>query len=330
MLSFVREFAEAVFQGGGHVLHGSHPSFTPVLLAEAAKYMAGGGRKDCLTLAVSKFWSKDNKLVPVQDWRSTCMVYEIPEATGESARDDSLQLLRKWMSDRCDAFVAVGGRWWHEVAGRAGVPIEASMAVERGLPCFLLGGLGGAAHDYVRDHPAVISSLKNGLDDATNRSIATNEDVGSLIQLVCDQLARLPLVKGRVSDGISFRILALDGGGIRGAFTASVLATLEHLLGVPIAESFDLVAGTSTGGILAVGLGMGLTSGQMLNFYRDKGSVIFPMTQLHGRWKHEIRHVFRPKFSQDILLRELKKSVFPRQKREGTRRFPVSLSYSCL
>lgn len=311
IVSFVGQFAAAVFRGGGHILHGSHPSFTPTLLEEASKYIASGGRKDCLTLAVSKLWSKNPELVPVQRWRECCMVYETPEATGENARDDSLDVLRRWMSVRCDAFVAVGGKWWHEVAGRAGVPLEAGLAIERGLPCFLLGGLGGSARDYVRDHPALLQSLRNGFDEGANQRIATQEDVSDLVQLICQQLSRLPLVRGRVSEGVSFRILALDGGGIKGAFTASVLATLEEALGESVGSQFDLIAGTSTGGILAIGLGMGLHPCDMLKFYRDRGPVIFPITRLHKHWKREFLHFFRPKHSQDVLLRELKSAYLP-------------------
>ncbi len=310
ILEFVGQFAATVYRAGGHIVHGSHPSFTPILLDEAKKHRKNGGRKDCLTLAVSKLWSKDTNVVPVQDWRETCTVYEIPEATGEPVRDNSLQELRNWMSDNCDAFVAVGGMWWKEVAGRSGVPLEAGLAIERGVPCFLLGGLDGAAHDYVRDHPEVIRSLKNGLDEATNQSLATEDNVGGIVQRVCDQLSRLPLVRGRVSDGISFRILALDGGGIKGAFTASVLATLEDSLGLSIVDQFDMVAGTSTGGILAIGLGMGLHSQKLLQFYRERGPVIFPVTRLHQQWWRKVRHFFQPKYSQGVLLRELRKAYF--------------------
>jgi patatin-like phospholipase/acyl hydrolase len=316
ILEFVGRFAATVFQAGGHILHGSHPSFTPTLLAEARKHRTNGGRKDCLTLAVSKLWSKDTNAVPVQDWRETCMVYETPEATEEPVRDRSLQILREWMSARCDAFVAVGGMWWEEVAGRSGVPVEVGLAIERGVPCFLLGGLGGAAHDYVRDHPEVIRALKNGLDDVANQSLSTEENVGGIVQYVCDQLSRLPLVRGRVSDGISFRILALDGGGIKGAYTASVLATLEQALGLPIVDYFDLVAGTSTGGILAIGLGMGLDSQQLLQFYRDRGTVIFPVTSFHKRLWRKFLHLFRPKYSQGVLLRELETAYYPDDQRK--------------
>ena len=314
MVDFVRQFAAAVFRGGGHILHGSHPSFTSVLLEEAEKYVAGGGRKDCLTLAVSRHWSKNADQVPVRAWRERCMVYETPEAEGEDARDDSLAILREWMSVRCDSLVAVGGMWWQEVAGRAGVPLEAGLAIDRGLPCFLLGGLGGAARDFVESHPSLMNSLKNGFDEATNRVIATQVNVGDLVQRIFQQLSRLPVVRGRVSDGVSFRILALDGGGIKGAFTASVLATLAQSLDEPIAERFDLIAGTSTGGILAIALGMGMDAKDMLRFYRERGPVIFPTMRIHKRWGHKIRHAFRPKHSQEVLYRELERAYFPNGK----------------
>ena len=52
-----------------------------------------------------------------------------------------------------------------------------------------------------------------------------------------------------------FQILALDGGGIKGLFSAGILAFLEQDLHCSIAEHFDLITGTSTGGIIALGLG---------------------------------------------------------------------------
>lgn len=51
-----------------------------------------------------------------------------------------------------------------------------------------------------------------------------------------------------------FRILSIDGGGVRGIVSALVLAELEERSGRPVAELVDLVAGTSTGAILALGL----------------------------------------------------------------------------
>ena len=63
------------------------------------------------------------------------------------------KILRQWMAERCDAFVAVGGQWWHEDHRQSWHPNRSGLAIQRGLPCFLLGGLGGAAGDYVRATP---------------------------------------------------------------------------------------------------------------------------------------------------------------------------------
>src|ERR1044072_3171154 len=110
ILNFVRIFARQVFKRGGHIIHGSDPSFTPILLQEARSYQQQGGHKDCLILAVSRYWSKDPDKVPSEEWRQVAMVYETPEISGEHARDQSLELLRKFRVSRCDAIVVVGGK----------------------------------------------------------------------------------------------------------------------------------------------------------------------------------------------------------------------------
>ncbi len=72
------------------------------------------------------------------------------------------------------------------------------------------------------------------------------------------------------------RILSIDGGGILGTFPAAFLAGLEqHLNGRPIGSYFDLIAGTSTGGIIAIGLAMGLRASDLLELYEKRGPEIF-------------------------------------------------------
>lgn len=310
ILNFVRQFSRLIFKHGGHIVHGSHPSFTPVLLEESKRHQKQGGRKDSLMLAVSRLWSKNPDAVPLDEWRRTAIVYETPEATGERAHDESLEYLRKWLVARCDAVVVVGGKWWCTLAGRAGIPIELGLAIERGLPCFLLGGLGGAAQDFVIKNPDILSRLKNGLDLEANRILSTKEDVGNIAADVCTQLERLPLVRGRGSDGIAFRILSLDGGGLKGAFTAAALASWERQTRLRIVDCFDLIAGTSTGGILAIGLGLGLSGQQMLDFYRERGSTIFPITRLRSKFWRTAKHIFQPKYAQEVLLRELENAYY--------------------
>lgn len=75
------------------------------------------------------------------------------------------------------------------------------------------------------------------------------------------------------------RILTIDGGGIRGTFPAAFLANLEKDLEHPIGRYFDLIAGTSTGGIIAIGLALGMSAGDLLNLYETKGPAIFGQTK---------------------------------------------------
>jgi uncharacterized protein len=93
------------------------------------------------------------------------------------------------------------------------------------------------------------------------------------------------------SDHGVFRILSLDGGGIRGVFPAAFLARLEEHLEHPIGRYFDLIAGTSTGGIIAIGLGLGLSAAEILKFYVERGPVIFD--QEHGAVENWVRQKLR-------------------------------------
>lgn len=77
------------------------------------------------------------------------------------------------------------------------------------------------------------------------------------------------------NDAKPFRILSLDGGGIRGAFIAGFLADVERRLGCRMADRFDLIAGTSTGAIIAVALALGEPAARIEQFYRERGPKIF-------------------------------------------------------
>ena len=81
-----------------------------------------------------------------------------------------------------------------------------------------------------------------------------------------------------MNNGMSgrFQILSLDGGGLKGIFSAAILAAIEEDLNINVIDHFDLIAGTSTGGILAIGLGLGLKPREMLEFYLAEGKTIFP------------------------------------------------------
>jgi len=93
------------------------------------------------------------------------------------------------------------------------------------------------------------------------------------------------------------RILSIDGGGIRGVFPAAFLATLEDALGCRVADYFDLIVGTSTGGIIALGLGLGWPAGEILDFYKAIGPRVFAGNPL----LRAIRRIGVSKYSQQPL-----------------------------
>lgn len=84
----------------------------------------------------------------------------------------------------------------------------------------------------------------------------------------------------RNSEPYPRRILTIDGGGLKGAMPAAFLAEIEEVSGQRIVDNFDLIAGTSTGGIIALGLALGLTAAEILDFYISRGPRIFD--QEHG------------------------------------------------
>ena len=104
----------------------------------------------------------------------------------------------------------------------------------------------------------------------------------------------------------TYKILSLDGGGIRGVFPAAFLAKIEEHVQAPIASYFDLIAGTSTGGVIAIGLGLDVPASEILRLYEQHGPAIFD--QGHGPvedWLRQrvrgFRHLFGSKYSSAPL-----------------------------
>lgn len=95
-----------------------------------------------------------------------------------------------------------------------------------------------------------------------------------------------------------------------GTLPASFLASLEHGTDRPIGQYFDLIAGTSTGGILAIGLAMGLSANDLLSLYVDRGPHIFgqsghPLISRVGDLWRGLKHVAVPKHDAQVLRAEL-------------------------
>ena len=103
-----------------------------------------------------------------------------------------------------------------------------------------------------------------------------------------------------------FQILSLDGGGLKGLFAAAVLAELEADLQTRILDHFDLVAGTSTGGLVALALGAGYRPQEIVDFYVARGSHVFSRPRHVGR-------LVRPKHNAHRLRDALEDLLGPRR-----------------
>jgi hypothetical protein len=124
------------------------------------------------------------------------------------------------------------------------------------------------------------------------------------------------------------RILSIDGGGILGTFPAAFLAQLERGLDQPIGSYFDLIAGTSTGGIIAIGLAMGLPAASLLELYEKRGPEIFG--QNNGRVANYVlrnfrvaRAIYRPKYDSDNLYTVLTEVLRDRRIGDATTRLVI-------
>lgn len=116
-----------------------------------------------------------------------------------------------------------------------------------------------------------------------------------------------------------FQILSLDGGGILGLFSAAVLAAIEEDLDTRISDHFDLITGTSTGGIIALGLGMGLRPREIVEFYVNKGPRIFR----NALCVRSLAHLVMRKYSDEPLVGALQACFGDRKLGESKKRLVI-------
>ena len=106
-----------------------------------------------------------------------------------------------------------------------------------------------------------------------------------------------------------FRILSLAGGGYLGLFTAQFLAGLERRCGTPLGRQFELIAGTSVGGILALALAYEIPMRVVVDLFLHHGPAIFSARSLPsgqvGRLLDLTRSAFGPKHDGRVLREAL-------------------------
>jgi uncharacterized protein len=74
----------------------------------------------------------------------------------------------------------------------------------------------------------------------------------------------------------TFKILSIDGGGIKGLYSATILKEFEEKFKCNISDYFDMICGTSTGGLIALALSLKIPAKEICDFYETEGPKIFP------------------------------------------------------
>lgn len=124
------------------------------------------------------------------------------------------------------------------------------------------------------------------------------------------------------------RVLSIQGGGVNGIFAAKLLAEIESDLEkkglIPRAgRYFDLISGTSTGGLIALGLALEIPSKRIVELYQNKSVRIFPWWRKNFLWKLSRRPLRSPIYSPDPLIEELKGIFKERRLSEATSRLII-------
>ena len=176
---------------GGRIVHGSHPTFTPVIVHEARLHCGARMRKP-ITLVMSDLWARQ---MNQEAFRSVDDVAEIiiTKAIGEGGPEDSetrnrsLSAMRRVLVDSLNLIVAVGGKK-HAVDGKTpGIQEELDLAAEQNIPRFIVAGMGGYAEEYARKvDPA---ALDNELSAEQNRLLFESSDVGACVNVLLNHLS---------------------------------------------------------------------------------------------------------------------------------------------
>ena len=189
ILEFVSNFTALVFKYGGHIIHGCHPSFTPVIVRQAERTSLQGKP---LTLLISELWvdSVDDKIA--KNYLRNAEIIVVRRAgigghTNADTRNKSLSLLRRHLLQRMNILVAVGGQLHEHDVIKPGVLEEVKYAYEREMPYFIIGGLGGMAGKLPTK---LIEGRRNTLSNEDNKYLMESKDISSSVRLILNHLIK--------------------------------------------------------------------------------------------------------------------------------------------
>jgi patatin-like phospholipase/acyl hydrolase len=122
-----------------------------------------------------------------------------------------------------------------------------------------------------------------------------------------------------------FQVLSLSGGGYRGVYTAAVLAAIENHSKHPVGSFFEIIAGTSIGGIIGLAAAFEVEMAKVLQVFKDAGPTIFPPRPA-GNFLQSCRNLVsdfrRPLYSHEPL-RKVIEDLFGKKAKLGDAKHPL-------
>ena len=191
ILEFVALFSGIVLKYGGRIIHGSHPTFTPVILRQARLQGVGRIRKP-VTLVMSELWARDltsEDVDSMTDIAELVITQKIGNNGPEDAetRNRSLSAMRRVLIDAQNVTVAVGGLMHAGDGIVPGVAEEIALAQRKAIPRFLVGGLGGFTEKLAGElNPAM---LNNALSEKANFALFSTTDVAACVNILFEHMA---------------------------------------------------------------------------------------------------------------------------------------------
>ncbi len=157
ILTFVAQLSRLVLKKGGVLIHGSHPSFTPILVNQHFQITPKSPER--LQLFVSDFFGTEIK----DKYADSCQVNLIPKSSSHDNKpniDKSLTALRHEMAKRADIMVVLGGKLHKDSAREPGVFEEIRIANEYDVQSFILPYFKGATQFLEEKYPKIKVDLK--------------------------------------------------------------------------------------------------------------------------------------------------------------------------
>lgn len=177
ILEFLQTFSGFVMKYGGRIVHGSHPSFTPVFLEQASKFKKEGFTP--LTLVMSELFYKDynnyeKKYFKENSEFTVCKQVGVGYITDEKVRNESLTLMREKLIPKMDILIVIGGKSHKTSNLIPGVKEEQSIALNNKIPVILLPIFKGMTEELSNN-----GSIIYNIDNITEKELNEVKDVYS-------------------------------------------------------------------------------------------------------------------------------------------------------